>query len=45
MTPEQLVPYLKTEPKPDIKMPIPPLEDLSPGLRELNNTGHPGARQ
>jgi pilus assembly protein CpaC len=45
VTPEQLTPYLRTEPKPDIKMPIAPLEDLSPGLRELNNAGHPGARQ
>jgi pilus assembly protein CpaC len=41
VTPESIMPYLKNEPKPEIKMPEPNLPDNSPSLRELTTTGHP----
>ena len=41
VTPESIMPYLKNEPKPEIKMPEPNLPDNSPSLRELTTNGHP----
>ena len=41
VTPESIMPYLKNEPKPDVKMPAEPLPDTAPLLRELTTTGHP----
>jgi hypothetical protein len=38
------MPYLKNEPKPEVKMPEPNLPDNSPSLRELTTTGHPIAK-
>jgi pilus assembly protein CpaC len=44
VTPEQIMPYLRNEPKPEIKMPIPGLDDNAPLLRELTKAGHPAAK-
>jgi pilus assembly protein CpaC len=44
VTPEQIVPYLRREPKPDINMPVPALPDTTPLLRELIKNGHPAAK-
>jgi hypothetical protein len=38
------MPYLKNEPKPEIKMPVEPMPDTATGLRELSTTGHPTAK-
>jgi pilus assembly protein CpaC len=44
VTPEQIVPYLRKEAKPDINMPQQPLPDTTPMLRELIKNGHPAAK-
>jgi pilus assembly protein CpaC len=44
VTPESIMPYLRNEPKPEVKMPYEPLPDNSPLLRELTTTGHPTAK-
>ncbi len=44
VTPEQIMPYGRSDPKPNIKMPMdPPLPDVSPGLRQLTGDIHPVA--
>src|SRR5262249_37807764 len=39
VTPQQIMPYGSGEPQPELKFPIaPPIQDASPGLRELTKT-------